>query len=167
MGGDSAGVAGLGLHIRSDEKVFFNGDFLIGFTSSFRMGQLLRFKFEPPKQNKNQEDYQYMVTDFIDAVRQCFSDNGMEKSRDGIVTGGTYLVGYKEELYYVYEDYQVGLLADKFGAVGCGDDIALGSLYSTALINIAPEQRIQVALEAAERFSAGVRGPFTILKLEA
>ena len=43
MGGDSAGVSGLDITVRADAKVFRNGDFLIGFTSSFRMGQLLAF----------------------------------------------------------------------------------------------------------------------------
>ena len=38
MGGDSAGVSGLDITVRADAKVFRNGDFLIGFTSSFRMG---------------------------------------------------------------------------------------------------------------------------------
>ena len=48
MGGDSAGVSGLDITVRSDPKVFRNGDFLIGFTSSFRMGQLLAFRLRPP-----------------------------------------------------------------------------------------------------------------------
>lgn len=38
MGADSAGVAGYDLRIRRDVKVFHAGPFLIGYTSSFRMG---------------------------------------------------------------------------------------------------------------------------------
>lgn len=72
IGGDSAGVAGLDITIRADEKVFTNGPFLMGFTTSFRMGQLLRYKFDPPKQTVNTDDMKYMVTDFIDATRKCF-----------------------------------------------------------------------------------------------
>ena len=50
IGGDSAGVAGLSLVVRADEKVFRNGDFLMDFTTSFRMGQLLRYNPDsPPK----------------------------------------------------------------------------------------------------------------------
>lgn len=37
IGGDSAGVAGLSISIRGDEKVFKVGPFIMGFTSSFRM----------------------------------------------------------------------------------------------------------------------------------
>src|SRR5271166_2425691 len=92
IGGDSAGVAGLSLSIRSDEKVFGNGPFLCGFTSSFRMGQLLRYKFSPPAQTVHQNDMEYMVTSFIDACRQCFSANGYGDEKATV--GGTFLVGY-------------------------------------------------------------------------
>ncbi len=40
MGADSAGVSGLALAVRRDPKIYRVGDFLFGFTSSFRMGQL-------------------------------------------------------------------------------------------------------------------------------
>ena len=53
MGGDSAGVAGLKITIRKDPKVFINGNFLMGFTTSFRMGQLLQYSFKPPEHPKN------------------------------------------------------------------------------------------------------------------
>ena len=49
IGGDSAGVAGLDITIRKDEKVFKVDNFIIGCTSSFRMIQLLRFSFKPPE----------------------------------------------------------------------------------------------------------------------
>ena len=45
MGGDSAGASGNTLKIRADEKVFINENYIMGFTSSFRMGQLLRYGF--------------------------------------------------------------------------------------------------------------------------
>lgn len=163
IGGDSAGVAGLSLSIRADEKVFGNGPFLMGFTTSFRMGQLLRYKFDPPAQTVGQEDMRYMVTSFIDAARQCFSQNGFGDKE--ATRGGSFLVGYKSKLYSIESDYQVGIPATPFDAVGCGSDLALGALYATA--GLKPEIRVRTALEAASSFSAGVAPPFTILKLAA
>ena len=76
IGGDSAGVAGLSLVVRADEKVFRNGDFLMGFTTSFRMGQLLRYKLDPPRRHPDDRVAKYMVVDFIDAVRECLKAGG-------------------------------------------------------------------------------------------
>jgi ATP-dependent protease HslVU (ClpYQ) peptidase subunit len=163
IGGDSAGVSGLSISIRADEKVFGNGPFVMGFTTSFRMGQLLRYKFSPPAQTVHQNDMEYMVTGFIDAARLCFSTNGFG-DKDGTV-GGTFLVGYKGSLYTIEGDYQVGKSQGAFDAVGCGSDLALGSLYSTE--GLPAEKRVNIALAAAATFSAGVAPPFTILRLES
>ena len=57
IGGDSAGVAVYNMQIRADEKVFKNGEMVFGFTSSFRMGQLLRFSLILPPKKENQDDY--------------------------------------------------------------------------------------------------------------
>jgi len=49
IGGDSAGVAGLDITTRKDEKVFQKENMIFGFTSSFRMGQILRYSFKNPR----------------------------------------------------------------------------------------------------------------------
>jgi hypothetical protein len=49
IGGDSAGVSGLSLSVRADAKVFRKGRYLFGFTTSYRMGQLIRYSLQPPK----------------------------------------------------------------------------------------------------------------------
>lgn len=162
IGGDSAGIAGLSVSIRADEKVFGNGPFIMGFTTSFRMGQLLRYKFAPPAQTVHQGDMEYMVTSFIDAVRQCFAANGFG-DKDASV-GGNFLVGYKGKLYNIESDFQVGVPRLAYDAVGCGTDLALGAMFATE--GLTPEQRINAALSAASSFSAGVAPPFTILRLE-
>ena len=42
LAGDSAGTSGWNLTVRADPKVFANDSYVMGFTTSFRMGQLLR-----------------------------------------------------------------------------------------------------------------------------
>lgn len=161
MGGDSAGVAGYALTVRQDPKVFHNGPFLIGYTSSFRMGQLLRFRFTPPPHHPaDKDDYHFMATDFIDAVRACFKDYGYAKIESNNEHGGTFLVGYRGKLYEINDDYQVGINADPFAAVGCGFAVALGALHASE--GKSAEARVLAALAAAERFNAGVRGPFVV-----
>jgi hypothetical protein len=163
MGADSAGVGGTSLQIRRDEKVFQNGDMLIGCTSSFRMISLLRYTFkQPPKKSPKQTDLEYLHTSYIDAIRRCFKSGGFGVT-DGGDKGGTFLIGWKGNLYMVQDDYQIACPVDRFSAVGCGEDLCLGSLYSTT--NMTPEDRIRTALEVAERYSSGVRGPFIVKSL--
>ena len=161
LGGDSAGVAGLSLTIRADEKVFTNGDFVMGFTSSFRMGQLLRYSLKPPVYHPDVDIINYMVTDFVNAVRECLKTGGYAQKDKEEEKAGTFLVGFKGKLFKIASDYQVGIPSLPFDACGCGEEIALGAMFANATLS--PEERIQQALEAAETFSAGVRRPFHII----
>jgi hypothetical protein len=163
IGGDSAGVNGYDVRIREDAKVFVNGPFLIGYTSSFRMGQLLRFRFSPANQSDHTDDYEYMATVFVDAVRECFGTYGIKHVENEVESGGSFLVGYRGRLYEIESDFQVGMYADGYSAVGCGASYALGSLATSD--GKTPRLRVQKALEVAERFSAGVRSPFVIEEL--
>ena len=160
IGGDSAGTAGLALTIRKDPKVFKVGKFLIGYTSSFRMGQLLRFNLNPPAHYPDMDVLKYMVTSFIDKVRQCLKGGGYAAKKDEVEQGGVFLIGYKGRLFKISGDYQVGEAIDHYEAAGCGEDIAYGSLFSSSKMK--PRERIRIALEAAEHHSAGVRAPFII-----
>ncbi len=164
MGADSARVDdGFDLVVRADHKVFLNGEFLIGFTSSFRMGQLLRYAFKPPEIRDDEKDlYEYMVTDFVDAVRNCLKNGGYAQSDKGEEIGGWFLVGVRGRLFRIESDYQVGESVQPYDAVGCGMAYALGVLSVTHTTD--PEERIKLALSSAEKFSAGVRRPFIVLK---
>lgn len=166
MGGDSAGVSGYSLFVRADEKVFINEGYIMGFTTSFRMGQLLRYGFTPPKFYGDTDLYNFMVTTFINKVRKCLKVGGFAQEKNKAEKGGTFLVGFKGRLFIIDSDYQVGEMIDNFVSVGCGADIALGSLYSTKNSPLKSEDRIKLALESAEQFNAGVRKPFVILKLK-
>ena len=166
MGGDSAGVCDMDLHTRKDKKVFKagqQGELILGFTDSFRMGQLLRFGLERVQPPDNPELlYRWMVKDFIDAVRELLSDGGFRKIENEVERGGTFLVGVRGRLFYVEGDFQVGENWCRYDAIGCGKNIALGSMYATSQWTDPPQERVHMALMAAEEFSAGVRLPFVI-----
>lgn len=164
IGGDSAGVAGLSLQIRQDPKVFIVENLIFGFTSSFRMGQLLNHCFVPPTHEENKSIEAYLCGPFVDAVRQCFKDGGYIYKNNERESGGVFLLGYKGRLFYVDSDFQVGENKYGFHAIGCGADIALGAM---SVLKNKPETRIKKALKAASQFSAGVSEPFIIKALQA
>jgi len=160
IGGDSAASNGWRIHATRLKKVFKHGRFLIGYTTSFRMGQLLQYSLTIDSQKKTQDSLEYMVTTFIDGVRKCLKDGGFAKVENGVEEGGGFLVGYRGRLYTVDIDFQVNMSRDGFGAVGCGADFALGNLLETKTLN--PKKRLKRALKAAGHFSTGVCGPYYV-----
>lgn len=163
IGGDSAAVSedDLSYNIRSDEKVFSKGEFIFGFSTSFRMGQLLRYKLKIPNHPKGMDTTQYIVTLFIDAVKRCFEDNDYTEMMTD--EGGSFMVGYKGKLYVILSDYQVAQPKESFAALGCGENFAMGAMYAS--VEKEPIKKIEIALNAAVAFSMGVKPPFTFAKL--
>lgn len=160
IGSDSAGVSGWSLSIRKDRKLFRNGPFLVGFTSSFRMGQLLQYAFRPPTRHPERDVMEFLAVDFIDAVRSCLKNGGFAERNNEVEKGGSFLLGYEGRLFKIDSDYQVAESVDGFDAAGCGEDVALGAMFAAR--HLAPTDRLTIALESSERFSAGVRRPFYI-----
>ncbi len=163
IGGDSAAidVDELTYSSRADKKVFKKGDMIFGFSFSFRMGQLLRYKLRIPSHPRGMDNMQYMVTLFVDSVRKCFEDNGYNDM--GTSEGGSFMVGYKGKLYSISNDYQVSELLQNYTALGCGESFALGALFASKERD--PIKKVEIALSAATNFSMGVKPPFEIVKL--
>ena len=79
IGGDSAGSDGHHLVIMAEPKVFKRGRFLIGYTTSFRMGQLLQHTLKPPAFTAEWQKrgvHAFMTVRLVDAIRKCFTDGG-------------------------------------------------------------------------------------------
>lgn len=161
IGADSA--AGDGWQVRSTlvPKVFVRGPFIIGYTVSFRMGQLLQFHLDVPPQDGESSDLEYMVCRFIAAVRACLKEGGYTTIKDSKEGGVGFLVGYRGHIYCVGDEFQITEASDGFDACGCGEKYALGAM--DALGYAEPGERVLLALETAARFSGAVCEPFVIL----
>lgn len=171
MGGDSAGVSDdstYSLGIGSEAKVWENGGLLFGASGSFRVSQVLRWQMTVPQFNPTAEPLEYLTGPLITVMRETLQLHGAlsvweEDSTENI--DGSLLIGFCGRVFEIYDDFGVGELIHGYGSVGCGSPVAMGNLAATESFKVKPKKRITMALEAAERHSAGVRSPFTILKV--
>jgi hypothetical protein len=177
IGGDShAGDHTSGIELRADEKVFARDGLIIGFTWSYRMGQLLRYALEIPKHPKKMDDHEYLVVHFVDAIRECFSAKGWLRKDNNVESHGQFLLAYRRRLYTVNSDFSIAkplptgtrgrlpVVDVTYAAVGCGAQVALGAMHATK--GLKPRTRIRRALRAASQYSMGVRPPFVVLSTE-
>ncbi len=163
IGADSSSVAGWTSRVTRLPKVFRRGPFLIGYTTSFRMGQLLEHSLEVPPQGNERDDMRFMVTVFVEHVRALLKERGVSKVEQNAESGGQFLVGYRARLYSVQTDYQVNEMSDGFDAVGSGAEYALGAL--AAMRGTRPIPRLKRALSISSHFNMGVSPPFFIKSL--
>ncbi|HNR57413.1 MAG TPA: hypothetical protein PKJ51_03050 [Methanothrix sp.] len=167
MGGDrllTYGNTGLRLRDGSPKvailKAAGEAEYLVGVAGDGRVGDVvLRATFGPV----NPDPETTIREEFIPAVRAALSVNGaLMRFEDGQDRGASTLVGHRGRLFIVSDNFGVEVVTDGCAAIGSARQIALGSLASTAGD---PEQRILMALKAAEKYHVDVMGPFDILKL--
>lgn len=161
MGGDSAAVCDQDITLTAHPKVFAKGGWLIGYTWSFRMGQLLEHAWEPPR-FPGGSVHGWLCTDVMESLRTLFESVGFGRVENAESKGGQFLLGWRGRVYRVGSDYSVIERDPCEAAVGCGEGYALGALHATR--GQPPYDRIASALAAAEEHSTGVAGPFTILE---
>ena len=138
---------------------------LIGGTTTFRHLDLLRYSEdlfdEVDFYKKSEIDHKFMVTKFIPKVVKLF--------KQGIISspeterGGNFIVATPGRVFEIQSDYSV--LEPELGicSVGCGEEVAMGSLLTTMQMDMKPEDKIVMALKAAEQCCCGVQRPFRIL----
>jgi ATP-dependent protease HslVU (ClpYQ), peptidase subunit len=180
IGRDSAGTSDSGIQtIHTDRKVFLlnppdqpeynekKPTIAMGGTTSYRFLDLLQYKLEVPLYDPTMPPKKYLVTAFVDAIRACLKSSGYDKKDEGEEQGGVCILGWQGKLYHIFDDYQVGEPIIGYHAVGGGASIALGAMFATQNQDLSPENRIQIALQAAAMICSSVRPPFIIEKIES
>jgi ATP-dependent protease HslVU (ClpYQ) peptidase subunit len=141
------------------DKVFRNGDFLIGYVGSVRSGQILRPELFPLDSTSIAS-----VLHLPDYIRLHFETYGCLSRDDdqSQMTTSNFLIASKDGLFEILADYQINEVP-KYTAIGSGSNFAFGSLFTTHEMNkFTPVERIEYALNAAARFDASSSGPFKI-----
>lgn len=167
IGADSVGVDGWVATICTEPKVFECGKMIIGFTTSFRMGQLLQYVFEPPI-TEAPVDESYFVKLFIPALKACFEEHGFGKKGGEVGDeGGEFLIGAEGKLFVIQGNYQIVRPRSGIFAAGVGREFAVGALQAQMDLVLRGDtsemQAIERALAISAQYSIGVRPPFKVL----
>lgn len=152
---------------RTDEKVWKKGpDMIFGAAGGGRGIQLLAYGSAIPPLKVGQDLKEYLTLDFVDAVKSALHQGGDLEVEDGIeVANIHFILGYDGRLFTFYGSFAFEEVMEKYTAVGSGAEFALGSLYATEDSDLTSEERIEMALEAAEYFNAFVKGPYDIVSI--
>ncbi len=149
------------------DKLFENGNFLMGVTGDVYAANLLKYTWEPPDQKVMQNDMFYLQNEVIPSIRKLFKDYGhstVNNNRE-MITEKT-LLAYNKKLYIIYTDFCLVQSPRPFDAIGCGEEYALGACHILYRNNKSAdiEEKIRRAILAADEFSIGVDNKIIIKK---
>lgn len=152
IGGDRMGSDGHTKIEISRPKVFHNGEFVLGYTQSFRLGQLLEFAWKPPRHDADLTDIEYLCGEFADSVQELINDHNI--NIDG---GPVFMFAYRGNLYTI-EGNMCILRHSDYHAIGSGYSEAHGALFSLTYIDdnnpktaVSPDDMVRIALNSASR----------------
>lgn len=168
LGGDSLGSNGWMKTTYHQRKVFHSKDtdnLIIGLSGTFNL-QALEYEklFDELELLKDKIDREYLITKFVPKLREVVNKYNANMNKDNLnQMEGALLFGYKSQLFQIQCNYSLLEPANGFDVIGCGYQVALGSLYTTKDADMSIEDKIIKALEASEALNEGVQRPFYIV----
>jgi len=149
---DSLGSNGSTKNVYRTKKIFRRGGFLFGFTSSYRMGQILEYSLTLPPRKVGQALTEYLHTDFVQAVRAAFDQGGYG-------AGGEFIFVTEGRIFTMQPDFSLLEARDTFESVGSGEDYARAVMATMVAFELGdPETILTVAIETAANYVSGVGG---------
>ena len=156
MGGDFSISNGPQVRETTHRKVYFLGNFLIGFAGVEYLNQLIEFHFTPPEIGYT-PFRKYMVTEFVPELRKVFEKNGY-KEPDLNKDPGEFelLVAYNAEMCEIGCDFSVVSHVGDYDAIGSGAKYALGALRALEQVGMPDSiaHCVTIAMVAASHFDA-------------
>lgn len=165
MASDSSSVSGWDKTSISFPKMFYVRGLMIGYTSSFRMGQILEYELDVPARASGESKIGYIIKSVVPAIRSVLKDHGyMGSDSERREYGGQLMIGCDGELFVVHSDFQVSRNSCGYAAIGVGAAYAYGSMFSSGNLagDASPDVRLHEAMTAAAEFCIGVSGPISI-----
>lgn len=150
----------------TNRKIFQVSDMLIGFTGSYRMGQILQYRLPMPSALVGQDLDRWMHINFVDAVRDTFKENGflcVENGQEQPVQG-QFLIVVAGRIFTMQSDLSLLESDDGFEACGSGEDYARATMNAAIAHGLRKPRRIlREAIESAAKYVPSVGGEIHIL----
>ena len=141
----------------SRPKITIKNGWIFAYSGSLGTGQLLEFiEFPIPKG----DIYKLVRLDIVSSLKNLIDEYGKEDEDNSV----DFLIGSEGILFeFCTTDWSVTEVQET--AVGSGNQLALGSLYTTLPFDMTVEERITLAISAAIHYSPTCQGPLDIFSL--
>lgn len=168
MAGDLMGSNGFTGRVYEKSKVFINDGFIFGYTTSFRMGQLLEYSWNAPPRTERTDDDEYLYRDVVNSFMKLFKDNHYGHKKEHEMETGEFLFGWKGRLFLHQENHSI-LEIDNFTSIGSGSyhaEAALATLVEYTDWKMDHEFLLSSAISVASGFVTSVSSKYSYLELK-
>lgn len=174
MGCDSSFVSSGQITRRTQSKLVIKDELIIGLTSNgCKIIQILKHKLKlaSTKKLKSEELECYLSTIFCNKLFKALSaenileDDNDRKTSEPSMSPARLLIGIRDRLFEIGEDFDVSEVDTDYHAIGGGDKYALGSLEATInlLPQLGPEDHLIFALKTTTKHMPIIGSPYHLI----
>jgi len=176
MGCDSSflDLNSLNITKRVQSKLIIKDEMVVGITTNgCRIFQIIQFKLKLPstRKIKTEDLTEYMVVHFCAKLKSILHKEDIlqedtdRKNSDPSISPAGFLIGIRNKLYEITEDFDVAEISMPFMSIGGAGNFTIGSLEATTglLTQLSPEDHLIYALKVADKYNAGVCSPFQLV----
>lgn len=146
-------------HHEKVSKITSRAGYLIAGAGDPQACDIIQHMWNPPKNDKKLDDYEFFVTKVCGSIRDCLEKNKYQKDKSDKDGGFIFLIAYNGIIYEVDETFTIYLREDGVYGIGSGARYAVGAIQAGA--------DWEKALEIAEKNDIYTGSPFTYFKQEA
>ncbi len=156
---DSLGSNGYTKGVYKNAKIFKKGNVLFGYTSSYRMGQLLEYGLTLPERKVNQSLEEYIYMDFVESVRSLLKSSGYLIIDNNSEVIGQFIVIIEGRIFKIQEDLALLEPSEPFDTCGSGEDYAKSAIdILKTHTKLSSKKILTLAIETASKYVATVGG---------
>lgn len=148
-------------------KVFMNKDFLIGYSNSFRFGQIMQYHIDYPDIPYD-FDLEFLINNFVEPLREASKNEGNSEIDKNVESASMALIGIRNRLFHLSSDFALLEYYGKFFSIGIGSYSALGALHTLDLVGskYTPYGRIYAGLKASSLSVPSICSPYVIMSTD-
>ena len=172
IGSDSISHGDLNVEFETPKfyRLSTHSNIIVGFCGSWRIGQVLS-NWSPPEKLEKENDDSYLFKTLCSSIELYLIEmnavlvgNGNSLPDDGnsLPDGCMLILCYKNNICLIDSSLSFLKGVSDHECIGCGETFARASLFSTRNLEIDPYLRVQIALNAACKFSPGCGGEIKI-----
>jgi hypothetical protein len=148
-------------------KIYERGDFFIGASGSYALGNCISHHFQIPARRSSYSDEVYVFRYVYLALRKALANLDLVTHEDGEPTiQGSIMLTYNKALYVLQENCALLKIKHAYAAIGLGSSYALGaySALNVPTSSLTTVAKIKEAFRITSTYCASVGQDVTILQ---
>ena len=146
-------------------KLIIKGNYIIGFSWSYRVADIIRESKNLPKELSSIKD----LRTIRDVIKETLINDNLIGNNDNAKPEGhplDIILVSPAGIYTVETDYQIHKVLDNYITCGSGTEVAMGVLYTCNELKIEGKKAVKLAVEASIKHIASVGGKCYIKSVE-